>query len=359
MRMRLVSGTTVATGLALVVTLVLAGGCETGSDGPAPGEPAADRGTVPPIAERGQRFPRPVPRPAPVAAATATPATPAPATQAAAPAVPTKPPAGAPGVHTVARGENVYDIARQYDVDAYAIVVSNELRAPFDLTEGQVLIIPGSRAASAYASKAPVQPDNERTPERTTEQQAAERAAERPNLDRPAVDRPVERSGAADAAEKDAEGEAASLPPAQPEVETPPSKEGFVWPVTGRVVSSYGPKGGGRYNDGINIAAPEGSVVRAAESGVVAYAGNELRGFGRTLLLKHPGGWVTAYAHNSELLVRRGEKVRRGQPVARVGSTGGVDQSQLHFEIRRGRKAVDPAKLLPRPSAARERRSEG
>lgn len=100
--------------------------------------------------------------------------------------------------------------------------------------------------------------------------------------------------------------------------------------------------------------------MRAAESGVVAYAGNELRGFGRTLLIKHPGGWVTAYAHNSELLVHRGEQVRRGQAVARVGTTGGVDEPQLHFEIRRSRKAIDPITLLPQSGAtARHGRTEG
>jgi murein DD-endopeptidase MepM/ murein hydrolase activator NlpD len=114
------------------------------------------------------------------------------------------------------------------------------------------------------------------------------------------------------------------------------------------------------YNDGINIAAAAGTPVRASEAGTVAYAGNELRGFGNMLLLKHGGGWVTAYAHNKELLVKRGEKVRRGQVIARVGSTGGVDQPQLHFEIRKGKRAVDPLDELPRPSAsARDGRDSG
>ena len=92
--------------------------------------------------------------------------------------------------------------------------------------------------------------------------------------------------------------------------------------------------------------------MRAAESGVVAYAGNEVRGFGNMLLIKHDGGWVTAYAHNDALLVERGDRVQRGQVIARVGSTGSVDQPQLHFEIRKGKKAVDPLDHLPRPSAA-------
>ena len=128
--------------------------------------------------------------------------------------------------------------------------------------------------------------------------------------------------------------------------------------MEGSVISEFGPKGGGRYNDGINIAAPLGTPVRAAESGVVAYAGNEVRGFGNMLLLKHPNGWVTAYAHNQELLVQRGERVRRGQVIARVGSSGSVDRPQLHFEVRKGKQAVDPMRELSRPSAeARERDS--
>ena len=121
----------------------------------------------------------------------------------------------------------------------------------------------------------------------------------------------------------------------------------FGWPVSGQIVSTFGPAAGGTHNDGINISAPEGTTVAAAESGTVAYAGNELRGFGNLLLLKHDGGWVTAYAHNQVLLVKKGDKIRRGQAIARVGSTGGVGAPQLHFELRNGTKAVDPLDHLP------------
>jgi murein DD-endopeptidase MepM/ murein hydrolase activator NlpD len=103
------------------------------------------------------------------------------------------------------------------------------------------------------------------------------------------------------------------------------------------------------HNDGINIEAPLGTPVTAAEAGVVAYAGNELRGFGNLLLVRHQGGWMTAYAHNNELLVKRGQKVTRGQMIARVGRTGNVEQPQLHFEIRKGTDAIDPVKFLGAP----------
>ena len=121
----------------------------------------------------------------------------------------------------------------------------------------------------------------------------------------------------------------------------------FLWPVRGRILSVYGTEAGGVHNDGINISAPQGTTVSAAESGTVAYAGNELRGFGNLLLIKHADGWVTAYAHNQVLLVKKDQKIRRGQPIARVGNSGGVDPAQLHFELRRGTKAVDPLDHLP------------
>lgn len=119
-----------------------------------------------------------------------------------------------------------------------------------------------------------------------------------------------------------------------------------MWPVSGKLISGFGPKPGNLRNDGINISAPAGSPVRAAENGVVAYAGNELRGYGNMLLVRHDGGWVTAYAHNSKLLVELGAVVARGEVIARVGESGNVDRPQTHFELRRGDKAVDPRAYL-------------
>jgi murein DD-endopeptidase MepM/ murein hydrolase activator NlpD len=125
-----------------------------------------------------------------------------------------------------------------------------------------------------------------------------------------------------------------------------PSAPSFAWPLRGAIVSAFGSKKGGEHNDGINIAAGRGAPVRAAGDGTVAYAGNELRGFGNLVLIRHADGWTTAYAHNETLLVKRGDRVARGQVIARAGSTGSVATPQLHFEIRRGRRAVDPAEYL-------------
>ena len=126
----------------------------------------------------------------------------------------------------------------------------------------------------------------------------------------------------------------------------------FPWPVKGRVLAGYGVGTSGNHNDGINIAAPRGAPISAVDGGIVAYAGNELRGYGNLVLIKHPSGWITAYAHCDELLVKRGDKVGRGQVIAKVGQTGGVSEPQLHFELRRGKQAVDPKGFLtPAPSA--------
>jgi murein DD-endopeptidase MepM/ murein hydrolase activator NlpD len=133
----------------------------------------------------------------------------------------------------------------------------------------------------------------------------------------------------------------------------------FLWPVRGHVLESFGSGPGGTHNDGINIAAPRGAAVEAADGGVVAYAGNELRGYGNLILVKHPNGWITAYAHCDMMLVKPGQKVAKGQVIARVGATGNVGEPQLHFELRRGNKPVDPREYLaPLPSAdAKEPRS--
>jgi murein DD-endopeptidase MepM/ murein hydrolase activator NlpD len=120
----------------------------------------------------------------------------------------------------------------------------------------------------------------------------------------------------------------------------------FGWPVQGKIISKYGATADGLRNDGVNIAAPVGAPVVAAADGVVAYAGNELRGFGNMILIRHADGWVTAYAHNQSLTVKKGDAVKRGQTIARVGQTGNVTSPQLHFEIRKGTSAQDPMKYL-------------
>ncbi len=116
----------------------------------------------------------------------------------------------------------------------------------------------------------------------------------------------------------------------------------FRWPARGRIIQGF--KAG--KSEGINIAVPEGTAVKAAEGGTVAYAGNELKGYGNLVLIRHPNGFVSAYAHNGELLVKRGDTVKRGQVVAKSGQSGDVSSPQLQFQLRKGSNPVDPTQYL-------------
>ncbi|MCP1587961.1 murein DD-endopeptidase MepM/ murein hydrolase activator NlpD [Methylorubrum extorquens] len=126
----------------------------------------------------------------------------------------------------------------------------------------------------------------------------------------------------------------APIPAAAPQA----AAESFRWPAKGRIINAYGSSG----NEGINIAVPEGTPVKAAEDGTVAYAGSDVKGYGKLVLVRHNNGYVSAYAHNGELDVRPGEKVKRGQTIAKSGATGNVTSPQLHFELRKGATPVDP-----------------
>jgi murein DD-endopeptidase MepM/ murein hydrolase activator NlpD len=124
------------------------------------------------------------------------------------------------------------------------------------------------------------------------------------------------------------------------------SSSKFSWPVRGTILSHYGAKTGGLYNDGINISAALNTAVVAAENGVVAYAGNEVRGMGNLIIIQHADGWMTVYAHMNSMAVRRGARVSVGQKIGTVGKTGKVTSPQLHFEIRKGTKAYNPINYL-------------
>ena len=127
----------------------------------------------------------------------------------------------------------------------------------------------------------------------------------------------------------------------------------FLWPVHGRILANYGLSTGEAHNQGINIAAPLGTLVRSIDAGAVAYVGNEVKGYGNLVLIKHSNGWISAYAHLDDVIVKKGDTVSAGEVIAKVGDTGGVGEPQLHFELRRGKKPVDPKEFLdPAGSAA-------
>ena len=247
-----------------------------------------------------------------------------------------------PRKHVVAKGDTVYGISQRYRVNLTELVRLNHMPAPFTISPGQDLILPVPEPAPQTVVAAVKQP-----PAPSAAVTAAPPVAAAP---------PVNPAPALGGKSLEPAAQTAALrPPPQPPaplplaaIPTPPPRGGstFLWPVQGRLVTSYGPKDGGLHNDGINIAAPRGTPVRAADNGVVVYVGNELRGFGNLILIKHADNWVTAYAHNDTSLVARGNKVTRGQTIARVGSSGNVSEPQLHFEIRQGTRAVNPMGLL-------------
>ena len=234
--------------------------------------------------------------------------------------------------HRVAKGETVYSISRGYGVPMSELTRANGIAPPYTIVVGQELVIP--TAPSTQVAAANPQPAPGGTVDVETLPAPALAARPTPAPPPPPVAKATPR-----------QIEALPKPPAR-------AGKTFLWPVRGKLISGFGGQQGGRHNDGINIGAKRGTTVMAAENGVVAYAGNELRGFGNLLLIKHADGYMTAYAHNEALLVGRGAKVRKGQPIARVGSTGSVGSPQLHFEIRKGRKSVDPLRYLPRQSAS-------
>lgn len=230
-------------------------------------------------------------------------------------------------VHTVRSGETLYRIANTYDATVYEIARANNISPPYTIFVDQKLRIPGTVGAQqAVTTKATTTPSKNAISSKSTKQPSVQTASVPAPMPKPKPPKAVPK------------------PP-------PASGSGFNWPTKGKIISSFGAKGHGRFNDGINIAASEGSQISAAENGVVAYAGNELRGFGNLVLIKHSNGYVTAYAHASEVLVKRGDKVKRGQAIALVGSTGNITTPQLHFEVRKGKRPLNPVKYLPASNA--------
>jgi murein DD-endopeptidase MepM/ murein hydrolase activator NlpD len=238
--------------------------------------------------------------------------------------------AAAGGVHVVAPGETLSSVAHLYRQPRSAIANANDIAPDAKLAIGQRLTIPAAKSTRLAAGG-------------PAHAQAAAGTATRAAA--PSHSQPPQRVATAAAGVPLAASEAAGAKPdASPD--SPSSAGGFRWPVRGRVIAGFGSEANGQHNDGINLAVPEGTSIKAAEEGTVAYAGNELKGYGNLILLRHSNGFVTAYAHAAELLVKRGDQVKRGQIIARAGQTGSVTSPQLHFEIRKGATPVDPMHYL-------------
>jgi murein DD-endopeptidase MepM/ murein hydrolase activator NlpD len=244
------------------------------------------------------------------------------------------PVAAPPSVHVVNRGDTLMSIAHRNHVPVAELAKANGMDANSKLKLGQKINVPGAKSAAAPAAAAPAQ---------VAAVQPGVVAA--PATKMAAVEPPKEKARLAQATTTPEAAAAATETPVKT-AEATGALPTFRWPVRGRVVTGYGAKTNGKSNDGINVAVPEGTPVKAAEDGVVAYSGNELKGYGNLILVRHSNGYVTAYAHASELLVKRGETIKRGQIIAKSGQSGEVGSPQLHFEIRKGSSPVDPLQFL-------------
>ncbi len=202
----------------------------------------------------------------------------------------------------VSPGENLYRIGKAYDVSHVELARANRIRDVGQIRAGQIIFIPGATRHLPVEIITPEQPDPSKSPA---------------DVQRPPFDSLNQDWG-----------------------------QSFIWPVSGSINSAFGPRGSS-FHDGIDIAAPEGTPIRAIESGEVIYS-DQLRGYGNIVILRHADGFVSVYAHNQSNLVREGQRIARGEVVARVGSTGRVTGPHLHFEIRRNNSAQDPLRYLPR-----------
>lgn len=275
--------------------------------------------------DRRQPTPRgPATRPAARPAATRPKLPPAPAWQARRVITDARPVAGG-RLHIVKPGETGIAIARAYGVAWDKVAAANGLKPPYLLEVGTRLLLPSATQVAAMSMEDRARAFSIDIDDIITGGEpaiAAANPAPRPKTPATAPPRVV------------------ALPALTGDVPR------FAWPVEGRILSGFGAKPGGRFNDGVNLKTSNGAPVRAAGDGVIAYAGDAIPGFGNLILVKHAGNYVTAYAHNEALLVARGRRVAQGDVIARAGSTGAVSEPQLHFEIRRGRVPVDPARLI-------------
>lgn len=252
-------------------------------------------------------------------------------------AVPTVAPATTGGTftHTIASGESLYTIARRYDVTTQALVQANGLSSPDKIVVGQKVIIPGRADLLATKAPAPVQVASTGPAATTAPQPTLPAAA--PNTLQTAATPTLAPPQAAPA--QPAPTQVANVPAAEPAMS---GNTKFRWPVSGRVLTDFASSRG----TGINIEASEGSAIKAAENGTVIYVGSGVEGYGNLILIRHPNGYVSAYAHLKSMSVAKGAVVSRGDTIGAAGMTGSVTQPQLHFELRKGATPVDPMPLL-------------
>jgi murein DD-endopeptidase MepM/ murein hydrolase activator NlpD len=279
-----------------------------------------------------------------------------------------------PNEYKVGTGDTLNGLSRMFNVSVSEMARLNNLPAPYTLRAGQIVRLPSPQPKlEEEFSTNPAPPSFEQVSVpmavgSVEREVLAPPPGQAPSKDNKAVSAvlapPASSSSSAPSTPSTTAAATSAFPP-QPAAKTvgvqkvaavtpsvvskPPPRVGngkFMRPVDGKVLSGYGPKPDGLHNDGINIKAPRGSAVRAADNGVVAYVGSDMQGYGNLILIRHADRWMTAYAHMEKMLVKKGDVVKAGQSIGTVGSTGGVDSPQLHFEVRKGTQAMNPETYL-------------
>lgn len=247
---------------------------------------------------------------------------------------------------TVVPGDTLYSLSRKYSIPVNDLAVMNNLTAPFNLYGGQKLKVPnlsGAPVRTAATASVAAQPTQIASAKSA---QAGQTTGAQSTTAKTATATNTKSATATQAATAKPKEKISSDPKKKLPAISARSSSKFSWPVRGTILSGYGAKSNGLFNDGINIGASRGTAVKAAENGVVAYAGNEVKGMGNLIIVQHSDGWMTVYAHMDSMSVRRGARVSVGQKIGTVGATGKVDRPQLHFEIRKGTKAYNPSSYL-------------
>lgn len=250
-----------------------------------------------------------------------------------------------PQEYKVQSGDTLYGVSHTFGVNSNQIARLNDIRPPYALRIGQMLRLPSVTRKTA-PSKAV------KTSVASVKREALGAPSKKPAQTTKQAPVKTAQAQIKDGVPIPSDKPAAYVKPKSVKVSkvtTRPAKRSsskFLKPVRGKVISKYGAKKSGLHNDGINIAAARGTAVKAAENGVVVYAGSALKGSGNLILVRHDGQWMTAYAHLDHIGVKEGQRVTRGRSIGRVGSTGSVSTPQLHFEVRRGTSAMNPLKYL-------------
>lgn len=260
------------------------------------------------------------------------------------------------GIIQVYEDDNLYAISKRYKISMRDLIEKNNLSAPFLIKTGDRLSIPSprihkARSGDSYSIIAQLYDVSVTDLTRLNNASAPYRLSVGQDVylsrSKTQSTQVVQANRPATILAKPVSKQVQQAKKAVVKNAVPPKLAGrFAYPVQGRLISGYGPKKGGLFNDGINIAAPRGTIARAAENGAVAYVGNDLKGFGNLVLVKHQNGLISAYAHLDKILVQKGATIARGDTIGTVGSTGSVSTPQLHFEIRKNGRPIDPSGYL-------------